>query len=168
MDQRVSFSIGEAAKASGVSVKAIRYYEEIGLIPKATRTNGSLHMGGRRVYSEADVGRLRFIHHARLFGFSLRDIREMLALRDGSECPSRKPEYRQILKKHLRSIDQRIGHLIGLRTAIAGLVSRPHNATATRCMWETCDCMRQNGSADPSSETVVTGTENSKHGGKHV
>ena len=166
MDQRVSFSIGDVAKASELSIKAIRYYEEIGLIPKARRTNGGLHTGGRRVYTEADVGRLRFIRHARLFGFGLRDIREMLALRDSSGCPSRKPEYRQILKKHLRSIDQRIGHLLGLRTAIAGLVSRPHNATATRCTWETCDCMRQNGGAGRSSAMLVA--KNSKHGGTHV
>ena len=149
MDQRVSFSIGDAARASELSVKAIRYYEEIGLIPKATRTNGAPHTDGHRVYNDADIGRLRFIRHARLFGFSLSDIREMLALRDARGCPSRKPEYRRILKKHLRSIDQRIGHLIGLRTAIAGLVSRPYDATAMRCTWETCNCMRQNGDAAP-------------------
>lgn len=52
------YSIGDAAKASGLTVKTIRYYEAIGLIPKAARHNSGAHTGGNRVYSEADVGRL--------------------------------------------------------------------------------------------------------------
>ncbi|MBX9812162.1 MAG: MerR family DNA-binding protein [Burkholderiales bacterium] len=142
MDRPVTFSIGEAAKASDLSVKTIRYYEEIGLIPKAGRTNGGVHTAGHRLYTEADVGRLKFIHHARLFGLSLADIREMVALAQDRGCPSRQPEYQQILRRHLHEIDQRIRHLMGLRTAIEDLISPVRQPAGRKCTWDTCGCMR--------------------------
>jgi MerR family copper efflux transcriptional regulator len=72
MDRQTGFSIGEAATAYGLGVKTIRYYEQIGLIPKAARTNVGLHTGGHRLYGEADIGWLRFIWHARLLGSAFR------------------------------------------------------------------------------------------------
>jgi len=81
MDRRAAgLSIGDAAEATGLSVKTIRYYEQIGLIPKAARTNGGSHTGGHRIYREPDLGRLRFIHHARLFGLGLADIRGVMLI----------------------------------------------------------------------------------------
>lgn len=111
MDGQVGLSIGRAAKAAGLSVKTLRYYEEIGLVPKARRTNGAAHANGRRIYAEAEIGRLRFIHEARLLGLSLADIRDLLALAEGRGCPSGQPEYRRILEKQLREIDDRLCHL---------------------------------------------------------
>ena len=73
MDVHV-FSIGEAAEASGLTVKTIRYYEEAGLIPKAARHDASARTGGNRLYGQADIGRLRFIHHERLPAPSLGGI----------------------------------------------------------------------------------------------
>ncbi len=161
-----TFSIGQAAEASGLPVKTIRYYEEIGLIPQAMRTNGSARGGGHRIYSDADVGRLRFIHHARLFGLSLADIRELLALAEGKGCPSRQPEYRKILRRHLDEIDERVRHLLGLRAAIERLMSPARRANATECSWDTCACI-QPMEPVPSSAAKPSARHRMK-GGNHV
>ncbi len=67
--------IGEAARACGISPKMIRYYERAGLIPAPTRS-----VSGHRVYAEDEVRTLRFVHRARLLGFSVADTAMLLRL----------------------------------------------------------------------------------------
>ncbi len=161
-----NLAIGQAAAASGLPVKTIRYYEEIGLIPAATRTNGGVHGSGHRTFSEDDVARLRFIHHARLYGLSLAEIRDLLALAEGNGCPSRQPAYRKILGRHLQEIDERVRHLLGLRAAIEGLMSPQRQANAQVCSWGTCECMRA--TEPPSSGAATSSSRHRNKGGTHV
>lgn len=73
----MSHSIGEAAVALGIAPDTLRYYEKVRLVPRPARD-----VGGRRVYREKDLARLRFIRRAQALGFSLHDIGQLLKLRE--------------------------------------------------------------------------------------
>ena len=133
-------SIGKAAKAAGVSVKTIRYYEELGLIPKAQRHDSNARTGGNRLYSEIDIGRLRFIHHARMLDLGLDDIHALVAIAEEGECVGTQSEYHDILKRHLDAIDERMSHLQGLHERIEALLSQDRGQAQDACSWNSCEC----------------------------
>lgn len=135
-------SIGEAAKASGLSARTIRYYEQIGLIPRAPRTDGNGAAGvGSRVYSEDDVARLRFVKRAREVELSLKDVRSLVSVADASGCPSMHFSYREILRAHLRGLDTRINHLLVLRASVHSMFGEGRGAPAACCGWGACECL---------------------------
>lgn len=108
-------NIGQAARASGVSAKMIRYYEETGLIPKAGR-RGS----GYRDYSAADVHMLRFIRRARDLGFATAEIHELLELwRDKSRQSA---DVKRIAQAHIVQLRKRIEDLEGMAATLTTLV----------------------------------------------
>jgi len=135
------FSIGKAAQVSGLTVKTIRYYEAIGLIPRAHRGNPAARTGGNRIYTPGDIDRLRFVRNARVLGLGLEDVRDLLAAADQG-CPGSQPIYRERLQRHLQTIDERIQHLITLKAAVQALVRRTPRARQhdTR-MDGACGCM---------------------------
>ncbi|WP_044562682.1 Cu(I)-responsive transcriptional regulator [Azospirillum sp. B4] len=94
-------TIGEAAKASGVSVKMIRYYDEVGLVRPASRSEGNY-----REYDTRAVNELRFIKRARALGFDMAEIAQLLSLWRDRERPSR--EVKAIAQRHLADLDTRI------------------------------------------------------------
>lgn len=140
MGKPQEYSIGKAAQAAGVSAKTIRYYEQVGLIPKARRRSGPARTGGDRIYDEADIGRLRFIRHARMLDLGLADIRELLKISELG-CPSNHPKYAEVLRRQVRNIEERINHLLALRTAVHQLLRRRSATEESCCTWQTCGCM---------------------------
>ncbi len=109
-------NIGQAASASGVSAKMIRYYESIDLVQAVGRTEG-----GYRVYGRDDVQVLRFIHQARTLGFPIEQIRRLLALWQDRDRTS--SEVKQIATQHVAELDARIAELVEMRGALAYLAS---------------------------------------------
>lgn len=110
-------TIGEAANRSGLAPKTIRYYEQIGLLPPATRNRNRY-----RAYDEKDVSFLSFIHRARKLGFSLTDVAALLALYR-SKNRSRK-QVKQLALKQVANLDRKIDELISMRSAILELAER--------------------------------------------
>lgn len=112
--------IGELAQISGVPAKTIRFYEEIGLLPPALRAEN-----GYRLYNMEDIGRLRFIRNARSLGFTLDDLKEVLALRDRGEAPCR--YVARLLEQKAVEIEERIRQLQELQQGLQQLVSQAAN-----------------------------------------
>jgi Cu(I)-responsive transcriptional regulator len=97
-------SIGEAAKATGIKVVTLRYYERAGLVASPARTGGNY-----RVYTDADVSRLRFIRRCRDLGFTLSQVRELLRLssKEDQKCS----EVDRITRRHLDEVEAKISDL---------------------------------------------------------
>jgi Cu(I)-responsive transcriptional regulator len=118
-------NIGQAAAASGVSAKMIRYYESIGLIPKTARTEA-----GYRVYSDHDVHTLRFIRRARDLGFSVEQIADLVSLWQDRERASK--DVKAIALEHVQVLERKIRELQEMASTLTHLAdnccgdSRPH------------------------------------------
>ena len=108
-------NIGQAAAASGVPAKTIRYYEQVSLLPKAHRAPN-----GYRLYDAAAVERLRFIRRARDLGFVLSGVAELLTLYDNPNRTAR--DVRTLATQHLKTVDAKLVELSALRRTLATLV----------------------------------------------
>jgi len=97
-------NIGEAARATGISAKMIRYYEEIGLIGRADRSAANY-----RSFEPRDVNELRFVKRARSLGFSVKEIGRLLSLWRDRQRPSR--EVKAIAERHVVDLEARIAEM---------------------------------------------------------
>ena len=119
-------NIGQAAKASGVSAKMIRHYEAIGLIGAAQRTDA-----GYRVYSEREVQVLQFIHRGRALGFSLDQIKTLLALWQDKQRASK--DVRAMARQHIDELDRKIADMQAMRRTLETLATRCHGDDRPDC-----------------------------------
>lgn len=104
-------SIGQLARRTGCKVQTIRYYEQIGLMPPALRTEGN-----QRRFAQAHLERLAFIRHGRELGFPLSAIRELLRLGDNPNHSCDAAD--RIARDQLQQVESRIARLEALRSEL--------------------------------------------------
>lgn len=109
-------NIGAAARASRVSAKMIRYYEQIGLIPPANRTDS-----GYRAYTQDDVHRLHFIRRARDLGFSVAEITDLLGL--WSDKSRQSADVKRLAEQHIAELERRMENIRQMAETLRMLVS---------------------------------------------
>ena len=118
--------IGWVAERSGVPAKTIRYYEEIGLIAKPKRT-----AGGYRAFSKQDIDILRFVNRARGLGFSIKDVRNLLALYQDRERAS--ADVKSISLERVKEIERKMEELDSMRRTLLNLAKICHGDERPEC-----------------------------------
>jgi MerR family mercuric resistance operon transcriptional regulator len=113
-----NLTIGGFAKAAGVNVETIRYYQRIGLLREPERP-----YGGVRRYGEADVERLAFIKKAQWLGFSLDEVAELLRLDDGIHCE----EASNLAESKLTDVREKLTELKQIEHLLTELLTACHN-----------------------------------------
>jgi MerR family copper efflux transcriptional regulator len=142
-------TVGAAAKAVGVSTKAIRIWEAKGLLPPAARTEA-----GYRLFSDDDIAILRFILRARTLGLTLPEIKDILDLHRQGTAPC--DQVTALLDKHISDVDRAIADLQALRASLAAALRaarsdrrRGRTATVCRIIESTDDAAAQAAADEP-------------------
>jgi len=119
-------TIGQAAKATGIKVPTIRFYEAEGLLPAPARTESN-----RRLFSDADIDRLVFVRHARSLGFELGDIRSLLDLADHPDRPCHDAD--RIARQHLDGVEERLRQLRSLKVELTRMIEACAGGAVGQC-----------------------------------
>ena len=119
-------NIGEVSRKAGLSSRTIRFYESIGLVGAPERASS-----GYRDYGEKDVHRLRFVASARALGFSVDEIRQLLALYDDRERSS--ADVKRVVLHHVEEIDRKLVELAAMRRTLMHLAERCHGDERPDC-----------------------------------
>lgn len=119
-------NIGQASKASRVSAKMIRYYESIGLIPPADRSEA-----GYRHYSDKDLHTLHFIRRGRDLGFSIEQIQQLLALWRDRERAS--ADVKEVALAHAEAMEAKVAELLAMSRTLCQLAQSCHGDHRPDC-----------------------------------
>ncbi|WP_207827185.1 MerR family transcriptional regulator [Brevundimonas pondensis] len=123
----MTLSIGELGRRAGAKVETIRYYERIGLLPAPARTEGNY-----RAYGEAALNRMSFIRRARDLGFSIEQVRDLLALSDRRDQSCATVD--ELTRAHLAEVERKIADLEALRRELSALLSQCRQGTISTCL----------------------------------
>ena len=118
-------NVRDAATASGLPSKTVRYYDDIGLVTPDRRANGY------RDYDDRAVQKLAFLKRARQLGFSIDDCRQLLSLYEDKRRASK--DVRVLAQQHLAEVDARLNELHQLRATLADLVETCHGDARPDC-----------------------------------
>ena len=110
-------TIGGLSHKTGCHIETIRYYEKIGLLPKSIRSGG-----GHRLYGADQIKRLGFIRRSRELGFSLEDIRGLLALVDGHRYTCQ--QVKAVTERHVESVRKKVADLRRLEKTLSGIAAQ--------------------------------------------
>jgi len=120
------YSIGQLSALTGCKVTTIRYYEQIELLPAATRSPGN-----QRRYNHQHLHRLHFIRHSRELGFSLEEVRQLIHLQ---HCSSHSPhEAHQIATIHLTDVQSKIKRLRALEIELNEMIKQCDHGNSSHC-----------------------------------
>jgi Cu(I)-responsive transcriptional regulator len=119
-------TIGKAASLTGISAKMIRYYEDIGVLKKATRSEA-----GYRLYNQAQLQQLGFIRRSRNLGFSMAEIQSLLKFWLDSDRESR--QVKQLAQNHLQDINEKILALEKMKTVLQELADKCDGDDNAKC-----------------------------------
>lgn len=114
-ERRESYRIGQIARLTGVSAKAIRYYESIGLLPRPARGDNAY-----RRYGRADVNRLILLRRIRLLGVPLAAAKALLVGTSDAQCAEVRADLLALVDERLHALDREIAELQGLRVEVEG------------------------------------------------
>lgn len=121
-----AISIGELARRTDCKPETVRYYERVGLLGEASRTEG-----GQRRYGDDAVKRLTFIRHARDFGFSVNAVRELLTMSDQPHMSCQDVD--AIARHHLEKVELRLQRLLALREELKRMVNQCAGGNVENC-----------------------------------
>jgi len=138
MHSQDSLKAGAVAKAAGVGVQTLHYYERLGLLQKPKRSAANY-----RLYAPEAVRRVRFIKKAQALGLTLEETKQILDLKDHGREPC--CQVVELGEKHLREINARLAQLRAYRRALAKSVSawRKENPSERHCAGEFCDLIER-------------------------
>ncbi len=143
---KAGLTIGELAGELQLNPKTIRYYEEVGLLPKPRRSES-----GYRLYSSYEIERLRLVKRAKLLGLSLVEIKEIVGYAIDRHCDAMEDRLLSLVEANLGEIDQKIDDLIAFRDNLR----QYHSELSNRLVSET----RQDRRASTSTSCQCIGEE---------
>lgn len=114
-----TLTVGAVAQRANVSTKTVRYYEAIGLLPRAVRREN-----GYRYYPRETVNRLSFIRRAKLLGLTLDEIGSLMSLSEEGSCDVISPELQRVLERKVAECDHQLTEMAAFRAALASAVER--------------------------------------------
>lgn len=150
LGEMITVYIGALARQAGVPAKTIRYYEDVGLLPKPGRT-----AAGYRLYAPETADRLLFIKKAQSLGLKLEEIKEILDLADRGHCPC--GHVQDLLRKRLKELQQKIADLLLIERRVKGAIKRGCPSNFKPRGSAICPAIQRQPAASPLGEPAKKG-----------